>query len=191
MTLLSRQKNILILAILLSLTACGFHLYGKKAVPPQMQTMYLQSNTPYGTLETNLKQSLLAVGVKFADAADQAPVTLNITSTNLSHADSNTVSSAQATVYNFTYDVTFNLLDASGNPIIDSQTVKATRTLTLNPNEVLDANPEVDTMQQEMERELSFKIIQILGSPNTRQALTKLKKSHETAPRTVSTKSKK
>jgi LPS-assembly lipoprotein len=184
-------KNILILAILLSLTACGFHLYGQKAVPPQMQTMYLQSNNPYGTLETNLKQSLRAVGVKFAGAANQAPVTLNITSANLNHGDSNTVSSAQATVYNFTYDVTFNLLDASGNPIIGQQTVQSARTLTLNPNEVLDANPEVDTTRQEMERELSFKIIQILGSPNSRQALTNLTKNHETAPRTVSTKSKK
>ena len=185
-------KYILIIGILCSLTACGFHLYGKEAVPPEMQTMYLQSNTPYGTMETNLKQSLRAVGVKFVDASNQAPITLNITSSNLTHDDSNTVSTTQATVYNFTYDVSFNLLDARGNPIINSQTVEATRTLTMNPNEVLDANPEVDTMQQEMERELSFKIINILGAPDTRQALTtKLKKNHETAARTVSTKSKK
>lgn len=180
-------KHILIIIILSSLTACGFHLYGKNNLPPQMHTVYLQSKTPYGTLEANLRRSLTAVGADVVAEANQSPVTLNIISANLTHSDSNTVSSAQATVYDFNYNVAFNILDAHGKPITDPQQVQASRTLTLNPNEVLDGNPEVDTIQQEMERELAFKIINILGAPNTREVL----KRHEITARTARTKFKK
>jgi LPS-assembly lipoprotein len=164
-------KLIIIIGILCSLTACGFKLYSKESIPPQLHTVYLQSNEPYGSLETSLKSTLSTQGINFTDTAQQAPIILNISGTSFTHDDSNTVSSSQATVYNFTYDVTFNLLTTQGKAIIQPQTVEATRTLTLNPNEVLDSNPEVDTMKQEMERELIFKITNRLNSKNTKQAL--------------------
>lgn len=179
--------NILIICVLCSLTACGFKLYSKKAIPPQLHTVYLQSNNPYGQLEVSLKQTLTAQDVNFTDSEQQAPIILNIMNTSLTHDNSNVVSSSQATVYNFHYKITFNLLDKHGNSIIDSQSVKATRTLTLNPNEMLDANPEVDTMQQEMERELIFKMTNRLTSRNTRWAL----QHHENISRTVKSTSKK
>jgi len=181
-------KYIILIYILCSLTACGFKLYSKEAIPPQLHTIYLQSNNPYGSLETSLKQTLTTQGIHFTDSAKHVPIILNISDTNFTHDNSNTVSSSQATVYNFTYDVTFNLLDAHGKKIIKPQTVSATRTLTLNPNEVLDANPEVDTMKQEMERELIFKITNRLNSKNTKQAFIT---SHETIPRTTKTTSQK
>ncbi len=101
-------KYIILIYILCSLTACGFKLYSKEAIPPQLHTIYLQSNNPYGSLETSLKQTLTTQGIHFTDSAKHVPIILNISDTNFTHDNSNTVSSAQATVYNFTYDVTFN-----------------------------------------------------------------------------------
>ena len=182
-----KAKVLITIAVLCSLTACGFKLYSKTAIPPQLHRIYLQSAHPYESLETSLKQILTMQGINFTDSPKTAPIILNITGISFSHDDSNTVSSSQATVFNFTYNVTFNLLDSHGKAIITPQTVSATRTLTLNPNEVLDANPEVDTTKQEMERELIFKITNHLNSKNTKQALV----DHETSSRTIKTTPKK
>jgi outer membrane lipopolysaccharide assembly protein LptE/RlpB len=169
-------SSILIICILCSLSACGFKLYSKEELPPQLHTLYLQSDNPYGQFETDLKHSFKTMGINFTDLQTQAPITLKIINTNFSHDNLNTVSSSQATVYNFTYNVTFNLLNSQDKSIISPQTVKSSRTLTLNPNEVIDANPEVDTIKQEMHRELIFKILNRLSSKNTQRALKMINK---------------
>ncbi|KPJ67168.1 MAG: hypothetical protein AMJ43_05810 [Coxiella sp. DG_40] len=167
---------LLIICLLCSLSACGFKLYSKESLPPQLHTVYLQSDNPYGQFETDLKHSLTAMGINFVDAQTKAPITLKIINAEFSHDNLNTVSSSQATVYNFTYDVIFNLMDSRSKSIISPQTIQSNRTLTLSPNEVIDANPEVDTMKQEMQRELIFKILNCLSSKNTQQALKMIHK---------------
>ncbi len=184
-------KFILLFGLSCLLTGCGFHLYGKGGLPPQLQTVYVQSKTPYGTLESSLKQSLHALGANVVNAPEPGAITVNIANSSFTHDDSNNVSSSSASVYNFDYDVTFNMLDNHGTAITTPDTVTATRTLTLNPNEVLDANPEVDTTQQEMERDLVFQIVNVLNSQKSRAALTKYaqtpkgKKTNATTPRTT------
>ncbi len=183
--------SILIICILCFLPACGFKLYSKEKLPPQLHTLYLQSDNPYGQFETDLKHSFKTMGINFTDLQKQAPITLKIINTNFSHDNLNAVSSSQATVYNFTYNVTFNLIDSHSKPIISSQTVKSDRTLTLNPNEVIDANPEVDTLKQEMQRELIFKILNRLSSKNAWRVLKVVHKKHETISKSITTTSKK
>lgn len=182
---------VLIICVLCSLTACGFKLYSKEELPPQLHTLYLQSDNPYGQFEIDLKHSLIATGINFVDVQTQAPITLKIINTDFYHDNLNAVSSSQATVFNFIYDVTFNLLDSRGKSIINQQTVKSNRTLTLNPNEVIDANPEVDTLKQEMQRELIFEIINRLSSKNTQQALKVVHKKHEAISKSITATSKK
>ena len=180
-----KLKLTLIVCISFLLTGCGFHLYNKQAMAPQLATLYVQSNNPYGSLENNLKQSLAGLDIKLADSSQAAPVSLDITNSSLTHDNPALSSSSQATVYTFTYNVTFDLLDKHGKPIINPQTVTVTRTLTLNPNEVLEASSDVDSMKQEMERELVFKIINRLNANNTKKALI----THETTTNTTNTES--
>ncbi len=59
--------SILIICVLCSLSACGFKLYDKEKLPPQLHTLYLQSDNPYGQFETDLKHSFRAVGINFID----------------------------------------------------------------------------------------------------------------------------
>lgn len=185
-----KHKHIVIICFLLALYSCGFRLQDRHDLPPQLQTVYLRSDNPYGTLETGLKNSLKGMGTNFTDTANQAPVTLNIINTSFTHDNPNVVPSSQATVYNFTYSACFNLLDKKGKQITAPQTVAAIHTLTLNPNEVLEASNEVDTIKREMEKELVFKILNRLSAQNTKTALNKSFSRHENKTRTTATKSK-
>lgn len=170
-------KIILLFGFMIGLTSCGFHMVGKKTLPPQMNLLYYQAKNPHGELEIALKNAMERSGITIVKNASQAPITLNIIASSFTHDDPNVVSSAQATTYTFTYSATFNLLGNKGKPIMAPQIVSATQTLVLNPNEDIDASPEVDTVQEQLNQEMIFKIFSVLDSSDTKDALAKHKYS--------------
>lgn len=164
-------KYIFLTSIFLTLFACGFQMYDKKNLPPKLSTIYLQSSDPYATFTTAFKQALKSTGINLTFSAKEAPITLNIISATFVHDNPNITSSSQATIYNFTYSVAFDLQDQTGKNIVKQQTVSTFRTLTLNPNEVLEASSEVNIMKKEMERELIMQIFNRLSADNVAEAL--------------------
>jgi LPS-assembly lipoprotein len=167
-------KLIFLIASMFLLTACGFHLRGQNELPPQLTTVYLQSNNPYGQLEVVLKTTLEGMNVNIVESPQQAPITLNITNASLTHDNSNVVSSDQASIYNFTNACTFTLINnKTKSQLVSPQNISFTRQLTLQPNEILETSSEVDTLKQEMNRDMISQILNILNSKNVRQALAK------------------
>ena len=164
-------KYLLLIITFTWLSACGFKLYDKPLSSLQLATVYLQSPDPYGTFSIALKQSFKAVGIKLAKNANDAQITLNLININLNHDDPNITASSQATIYNFTYSVVFALQNKFGKSLVGTQAITVSRTLTLNPNEVLEASNEVRIMKGEMERELIMQIFDRLDSNNVRNAL--------------------
>lgn len=164
-------KYLFLTLFLLTLSACGFQMYSKENLPVQLHNVYLQSSDPYGTFVVSLKRSLEAAGINLASTAKEAPITLNIVSASFIHDNPNITSSSQATIYNFTYTVIFDLRDNAGKIIATQQTVTAYRTLTLNPNEVLEASSEVNIIKSEMERELVMQVFNHLSADDISKAL--------------------
>ncbi len=172
-------KILIVLGSVSAITACGFKIYNTRNLPPQIHKMYYQSRNPHEKTEISLKNALIASGIVFTDNAKDAPVIFNIISTSFTHNNPNVVSSAQASVYTFTYTLVFNLLDKKGQSIIPSQYVASSRTVTLNPNEVIDSSPEVATTQEDMGRDLIFQVFARINSNNTKAALAKTVKTNE------------
>lgn len=171
-------KKLLIIFFILALTSCGFKLYGQNQLPPQLNNLYLQTSKPYDSFTLALKRALVASKTNLVDNSKNV-ITLNIISNKLTHDNPNVTSSSQATIYNFNYSVVFNLLDQKGSAIITPQVVSATRTVTLSPNEVLEASSEVNLVEEEMEREVVMQVLYKLSSNNVKQALS-LKESPTT-----------
>ncbi len=178
-----RTKFLFKLLILLScisvLAACGFKIYDRNDLPPQVHTMYFQTKNPHGRLEVELKNALETSGIVLTDNAKDAPVIFNVITTSFTHDNPNVLSSAQATVYTFTYTLVFNLQDQKGQSIIPPQYVTSSRTVTLNPNEVIESSPEVATTQEDMGRDLIFQTFGRLNANNTKAALAKTVKTNE------------
>jgi LPS-assembly lipoprotein len=167
-------KYLLLILISIYLSACGFKMYGKSSLPSQLHIIYLQSPEPYSTFTIMLKQTLSANGINLTSSTT-APITLNIIRIILYHNNPNIAPSSQATIYNFTYMITFELRNKIGKSLIGTQIITTTRALTLNPNEVLETSSEVKTMKEEMERELIMQIFNRLDSNNVREALNENK----------------
>ncbi len=125
-------KFLFIFAFSILLSSCGFHLRTQSQLPQQLRVLYVQSKTPYGSFETQLRQTLQSSGVKIVKSPDASPVTLHIVSTNLANTTTTIGPSSQSRIYTFVYSVEFNLTDQKGNLIYGPQTVSTTNNLTLS-----------------------------------------------------------
>jgi outer membrane lipopolysaccharide assembly protein LptE/RlpB len=166
-------KYLVLACLFLVFNGCGFHLRQNDALPIQLRTMYLQSPDQNSQFTISLKQVLLGSGVSIVDKPQDSVCIFEIISADIMRSGTNVYSSAQASVYTFTFTVVFKLIASSetntnikniGKTLLASQKISVSRNLTLNPNEILEASNQVGTITNEMQREVILKILNILES---------------------------
>jgi LPS-assembly lipoprotein len=158
----------------LYLTACGFALRQQPPLPPSLQTLYLQSNDPYGQFENTLNHTLKLLGATMVDNPNQAPVILNILSKNAITTPVSIGTSSQARVYSLTYQVTYSLTNQQGKTLVGARTVSAAGSITLNANQLLESNGQQAQMMMDLQRQDVRQIITQLSSKQVLQAVDQL-----------------
>lgn len=153
------------------LTSCGIYMQPNNYLPPQLDSIYLQTAAPYDEFAATCKQALEASGIKIVENKTAALYTLHITPAELTHTNLNISSSIHARIYSLALSTTFSLIDAQGKILIPTQLITNSRTITLNPNEILHASNQADIARNEMQYELIAKIFNILRAPITTEQL--------------------
>lgn len=153
-----------LVALIPTLSACGFQWQQKNAIPSQLQHIYLQSATNYDQFTASLKHSLTTDGVDVFNNPKKGNSILEIISTDFSHSGINAYSSAQASVYTFTFTAILSLHTPDGKAIFDRENFSVSRNITLNPNELLVASNQVTTAEAEMQQEVVRKVLNRLCS---------------------------
>ena len=95
------------------------------------------------------------------------------TSFSYNQGSGNPASSTQARIYTLNYVAIISITDHHNQTILTPTTVNVSRNITLQPNEVFDATPQVSTVKREMIQELSSKLLNVLSSKKTTEALEK------------------
>ncbi len=162
---------ILLSSLCILLTSCGFHLRGQNALAPQIHVLYLKSNNPYGLFEARLRKTFNMYGITFVDDPEQTPLTLQIEQSNLSYFQTTVGSSSQATIYSVSYKVIIAITDSSGKIIVPSKNIDSDAFLTLNPNQLLTSNNQIDILGQQLQLDVINRIVDILNSPEVGAAL--------------------
>ena len=152
------------------LVGCGFTIHNTNSLPPQLNPIYYQTKHPYEPFEIAFKKRLKTAGIKLLSEPDESTLIINISS-NYSDNASNITSSTQARIYNLDYTATITISDFCNKQLLSPQTVTVSRNITLQPNEVFKATPQIAIIKQEMQQELTTKILNILSAPKTFQAL--------------------
>lgn len=157
--------------MLFALTACGFHLRGREPLPPQLHTLYLESNSPYSELTKQLRHVLQSIKITLASSPQAAPVTLQILTDNFNQQVTSIGTSGQTSTYLLTYTVSYQLLDYSGKVIAGPETVTNSHSYSITTNQVLGSINNQVILEGQMRREIIFQILDRLRSPHTVQAL--------------------
>jgi len=163
-------KYITILVLLCLLVSCGFRLQGKYQFSNFIKKIDLISSNPYSGLLIDLRQRLIDNGINIRRDAD---IKLKISNESFSHDNSNLVSSIQATVYTFRYSFVFALYNKNNDIILNKQTVSSSKTITLNPNEVLNTSNEAFVIKRELIEDTISKMFNILSSRIAHENISK------------------
>lgn len=168
-------KKVLVFFVIItlvgSLSSCGFGWQKKETIPPQLRSLYLQSAHDYDQFTIGLKRTLVANGVNVFPNVNNADYVLDIVSMDFSHSGASVYSSAQASVYTFTFTANLSIYKVDGKVILPPQAISSSRVLTLNPSEVLAASNQVETVKQELQHEVIYQILNRLRSKQVAEAL--------------------
>ncbi len=169
--MLKSYKIFLLLPFLLSLMSCGFHWREPLPLAKPLQNMYVQSRNPYDELTRYLKQYLQMSGVHLAASPQQASTILNITQEVMTQNLLSINSSQQTRQYNLSLTVTFEITDTEGKILITPQTLTELRPLTLQSNQILAGSNQAAQLYQDMQRALTYNLMNRLASKGVSNAL--------------------
>lgn len=166
------MRKLLIIIACFCLISCGFHTRGPATLPATLQTLYLQTNDPYGQLTKNLRLYLKMSGVHLTQTPVEATSILEILNENTSEQLLN-ISGTQATrQYNLILTVNYRITDNRGNVLIDTQTASEMRPLTINANQMLSGSNQAVSLYQQMRLAIAYDIISRLASREINATLT-------------------
>ena len=189
LSLIFRTFSILFLIGLLA--NCGFHLRGSIPLPPQLETIYIQSDRPFGEFEQVLRQTLRTYKVNLATDVKQAPITLNIISAQLNQTAGAVSGNASMRQYTLNYIVTYNVLAKNGTIIIPTATVSSNTTFTSDMNKMMTSSSNTTAQYlPSLQRDAVSRMIDRLTSENSHTALqhyfqTSVPIQHENKTRTA------
>lgn len=161
------------------LSACGFHLQTKDQFPPQLRTMYLDSDQPYSHLMEQLRTEFVDTGIVLVSNAKEAKFTLYLSNESFSTSQTSLTTSQQTRQYNVTYSFNFQIKDSTGNNVIPIQGLSLSRPLTLLSNQLLTNNSQLTVLKQQMEQELINQLLNRIESRMVRTALRTYRPKHE------------
>jgi len=137
-------------SLLVTLSACGFHLRGDVELPPVLQDTYIDSRDPYTGIAHALRVQMERSGVNVLETRDQASAILKVIGERSENRVLSVGSSGKATEYELFNEVVFSLSDGKGKELLKPQTVRVTRDLVFDQNELLGKLSEADSIHRQM-----------------------------------------
>lgn len=155
-------SHVVLLLLLTTLAACGFHLRGDVDLPPSVQRVYLDGIARDSALGRALERQLLRNGGQLVDAPQSGimglAVSRNETLRNVLSVDA----SGKASEYELTYIVEFHFQSAQGDSLTTRQRIMQVRDLFFDASNVLAKSDEESQLQNEMVEAAASQILRQL-----------------------------
>ena len=159
--LLSRMFPV---ALVLALSACGFHLREALELPPDLGAVKVVSADRYSPLAESLSQSLARAGVPEATSDMEDVTVLDLLAERWGDRPIALDSLGRAQEYSLRYAVTFELRRADGSTPVPRQTIELARDYISNPVNSTGTEGEREVLQRELRREMSASVLRRLGA---------------------------
>ena len=135
-------------AVMVLLTACGFHLRGTYELPPHLSPVYLDKDSMSLPLYRELTSRLKSSGAVTENTTDAASV-ITVMGETRARSIRSVDSSGRASEYGLRYTLVFNV-KSNGSMLIENGTIVRNRTLLFNPDAVLGVANEEQNLYQDM-----------------------------------------
>lgn len=156
--------SVLITLLTMTVSACGYHLQGAMKLAPQLHRMYIQSVDPYGHLVRDLQQYLRMSNIDLVSCAADADAILVILTDENSQTLLSVSKTTQTRQYNLIVTAQFEITDSCGRVIVCPQTLRESRTITIQSNQILGTSNEASLFYQQLRRQLAYAIMNRIAS---------------------------
>jgi LPS-assembly lipoprotein len=146
---------LLLAAIALLLSACGYHLRGEAALPPGMERVHVDSSDQFGPLKRNVEKALERSGAKIEPAAGDGIAEVNLTAVSLAPIVRSVSANAKVNEFTMLYHVELQITDGSGKVVVPKQVVEQSRVFTFDQTQAIGTGAEQDEIKKEMERNMT------------------------------------
>jgi len=147
----------------LLLSGCGFQLRGEVNLPPEMAHTQMIVNNEYSTLARRVHVMLERSGVQFV-GAEQATAILEIPQNEVVTEVLTIADNARAREYRVTYTVKFRLTGADGRDLIDWQTLRQSREISFDEQQILASAREQEYLREELAETMAQLLVARLES---------------------------
>jgi LPS-assembly lipoprotein len=168
--LIAMKNSAALLAVIgaLLLGGCGFQLRGKASLPPEMDHTQMIVNDEYSTLARRVRIMLERNGVQFV-GAEQATAILEIPQNQVVTEVLTIADNARAREYRVTYTVRFRLTDAEGRDLIGWQTLRQSREISFDEQQILASAREQEYLRDELAETMAQLLVARLESLSVTQ----------------------
>jgi LPS-assembly lipoprotein len=155
------SMRILLLATVLLLSACGFHLRGQAGMP--FETLYIEAANSGTPLIVELRRNMEANRVTLVNSADKADVVLNIALEMPEKHILTLGGSGRVTEFQLRYRVSLRAYDLKGRDWIPAEEITLRRDYIYDDTQVLAKESEEATLYQSMRSDMVQQIVRRLS----------------------------
>jgi LPS-assembly lipoprotein len=149
----------LVLALLLGLAGCGFHLQGAGTLPPSMMRTYVETDEPHSEFSVSLTDVLRQRGAEVLAAPADGAAVLGISIDDTGQRVLSVSSRNIPREYEVYYAVTFSLRVGTEN-LIAGESLVVTRAYTYDETQVLAKAAEEQVLRDALAEDLARRVLQ-------------------------------
>ena len=154
-------RNALVVALLLTLAACGFRLRGTADVP--FETIFLPGAT--GGIALDLKRNIqVGTNAKVVDDAAKAEAVLQFTEETKQKEVLSLTGTGKVREFQLRYRVGFRVHDNKGGEYVPQSSIQLTRDVTFNDTEILAKEQEEQILFRDMQTDMVQQILRRLAA---------------------------
>ena len=163
-------NRLLVLAVALLISACGFQLRGSVNLPAGVEPIFIGGEHANSQLGIEVRNLLNGNDIELADTQDSANYRLIITERNSQIRTLSLGGGTTAAEYQLTETATFELLNKQAELVLGPRTITQRSILRNDPNQVLSSGQEEQLLRREMLANLASQIARQLGSFSYQQS---------------------
>ncbi|MDX2350091.1 MAG: LPS assembly lipoprotein LptE [Porticoccus sp.] len=147
-------------------TGCGWHLRGTGQVADNISSVHISAQDRNSEFYRSLERAIISNDITVAENATEAQYSIVTLNNKSSRRTSSVSGGARASEYQLTESVDILILAADGTQLLPRTTLRATRYLDFDENEVQSKVQEAELLRKEMHRDLAQQVIRRLNAIN-------------------------
>lgn len=156
-----KSHHILVLLTVTVVAGCGFTLRGTGSMPPQLQTLSLESTAGNTEILREMRRALIASNVTIVDQPQAGIYRLGLGDTQSSERPLSVNVNARAGEYELTVSVPYQLRSGI-SVVLGPEILSIEKVYLADPNNAVAKAEERELIEEEMRRELVYQIMRRL-----------------------------